>query len=337
MSKLATNTQTTSRINSETLPELLRKINALPDAGSGGDEAVIEALNITANGTYNATEAVDGYAPITVNVPIPDGYIQPEGTKTITENGTYDVTEFASAVVEVPTGGGSDDNIDKLIEGTLTEITSNVEKVKNYAFSNCSELEFADFPLATSIGSNAFYICKKLIAGNFPLATSIATRMFDGCSKLEAVNFPLATSIGDYAFQSCFTLTTVDFPLVTKINSSAFQYCDKLTTADFPSATSIGSSAFYQCYGFTTLILRSEKMATLSNKNAFTQCYHFHGTVSGSHNPEGLKDGYIYVPRALVDSYKSASNWSAFETQFRDLESYTVDGTITGELDPNKI
>lgn len=38
MSKIAINTQTTNRINSEILPELLRKINALPDADSGGVE-----------------------------------------------------------------------------------------------------------------------------------------------------------------------------------------------------------------------------------------------------------------------------------------------------------
>jgi hypothetical protein len=120
MSKLATNTQTTNRINSEILPELLRKINALPDAGSGGNEAVIEALNITENGTYNATETVDGYAPITVNVPIPDGYIQPEGTKTITENGIFDVAPFASANVNVPTGGGFPNGT----EWTQSNITS---------------------------------------------------------------------------------------------------------------------------------------------------------------------------------------------------------------------
>lgn len=36
---------------------------------SGGGSAVIDPLNITANGTYTATGNVDGYSPITVNVP----------------------------------------------------------------------------------------------------------------------------------------------------------------------------------------------------------------------------------------------------------------------------
>lgn len=39
---------------------------------------------------------------------IPDGYIKPTGTKEITENDTYDVTEFASVKVNVPTGSGED-------------------------------------------------------------------------------------------------------------------------------------------------------------------------------------------------------------------------------------
>lgn len=47
--------------------------------------------------------------------------------------------------------------------------------------------------------------------------------------------------------------------------------------------------------------------------------------------------GYIYVPRALVDTYKAATNWSTIADQFRALEDYTVDGTITGELDESKI
>jgi hypothetical protein len=83
--------------------------------------------------------------------------------------------------------------------------------------------------------------------------------------------------------------------------------------------------------------LRSETMCTLSNTNAFNYCYHILGTVNETYNPNGLKDGYIYVPRALVDTYKVATNWVTYADQFRALEDYTVDGTITGELDESKI
>lgn len=63
--------------------------------------------------------------------------------------------------------------------------------------------------------------------------------------------------------------------------------------------------------------------------------------VSGSNflasTPIKSGTGYIYVPSALVDSYKAATNWSTYAAQFRALEDYTVDGTTTGELDPTKI
>ena len=47
----------------------------------------------------------DGLSDVTVN-PIPSSYIIPFGSKSISSNGTYDVTSFASAVVNV-SGGGS--------------------------------------------------------------------------------------------------------------------------------------------------------------------------------------------------------------------------------------
>ena len=41
-----------------------------------------------------------------VSVPIPDGYIVPSGTKSITENGEYDITDKASVIVAVEESGG---------------------------------------------------------------------------------------------------------------------------------------------------------------------------------------------------------------------------------------
>jgi hypothetical protein len=61
-------------------------------------------INITANGTKTLAAAgkyCDRNIDVNVNVPVPSGYIKPAGSKTITENGTHDVTQYASAVVNV--------------------------------------------------------------------------------------------------------------------------------------------------------------------------------------------------------------------------------------------
>jgi hypothetical protein len=69
-------------------------------------------------------------------------------------------------------------------------------------------------------------------------------------------------------------------------------------------------------------------MCTLANTSAFSNCNHFHGTVNSQYNPDGLKDGYIYVPKALLSDedetmdYRRATNWSTFASQFRAIEDY---------------
>lgn len=66
---------------------------------------LIEGL-FTQNGSYKPENA-DGYSEVKINVPIPDGYIQPSGTKSISENGTsIDVTNYANVDVNVPIPSG---------------------------------------------------------------------------------------------------------------------------------------------------------------------------------------------------------------------------------------
>ena len=153
--------------------------------------------------------------------------------------------------------------------------------------------------------------------------TSIGNSAFQSCSALTTVDFPVATSIGNYAFQSCSKLTTVDFPVVTSIGNHAFYSCSALTTLDFPAVTSIGNYAFYSCSSLKSLLLRGNKVCTLA-KNVFVS------------TPISSGTGYIYVPSSLIEQYKVATNWSTYAARFRALEDYTVDGTITGELDPAK-
>ena len=57
---------------------------------------------------------------------------------------------------------------------------------------------------------------------------------------------------------------------------------------------------------------------------AFASCYHFTGTRNSKYNPNGLKDGRIYVPDDKVAQLKKATNWSTYASIIVGLsELYT--------------
>jgi len=226
-------------------------------------------------------------------------------------SGKLTLDEMAAAVRGIETGG----NIDALIDGSMTEIVSNATQIPYAIFKNHTGL--------TSI--------------NFPLAQYIGEYTFSNCSSLKTVNCPLVATLYRSAFASCTALTEIYLPAATVINERVFQNCTALTTVDLPVLSTINEYVFGNNKSLTRLILRSEIMVTLADVTAFNGCYHILGTVDATYNPDGLKDGYIYVPKALIEDYKVATNWSNFADQFRALEDYTVDGTITGALDESKI
>lgn len=102
----------TGKTDKLTLDEMPNEIASIV-SGGGTTPAnpIIEPLEITENGTYIAPDGVDGYSPVVVNVPIPDGYIKPSGELEVIENGTHDVMEYASVNVNVATGGGGDSGL----------------------------------------------------------------------------------------------------------------------------------------------------------------------------------------------------------------------------------
>lgn len=195
----------------------------------------------------------------------------------------------------------------------------NVESIGTYAFEANWEITSFDFPKATSLGTYAFYGCSKLISANIPNATNIANYLFQSCLKLESVKADSATSIGNYAFNGCHELLDVSAPNVTNIGQDTFVQCFKLEGLD-TMAKSIGNRAFQYCCSLKSLILRADTVCTLQSTNAFQYCYHILGTVNSMWNPNGDKDGYIYVPANLVNAYKTATNWSTYASQIRAID-----------------
>ena len=56
----------------------------------------------------------------------------------------------------------------------------------------------------------------------------------------------------------------------------------------------------------------------------FYNSYHIEGTKNTTYNPNGLKDGYIYVPASLLSQYKVATNWTKHASQIVGHQDYVV-------------
>lgn len=284
----------------DNLIDELREV--LKSKGNGEAEPVIEPLEVTENGTYDAPVGVDGFSPVVVDVPIPDGYIIPSGSKAITENGTHDVAEFASVEVNVEAGGG-DELLNALLDCSVTEFNSDLTYIGAYAMSYKAALRSVSLPNLTSVDARAFYY-------SFDLDAQMTLYL------------PSLVTAGEYAF-AYSNMATAILPKLSEVSQNMF-YGANVRTVDLWAATQIKSNAFFDCDSLATLVIRTSSVCSLGSSAL---------AWSVIHN----KKGYIYVPRALVDSYKTATNWSTYASQFRALEDYTVDGTTTGALDKTKI
>ena len=119
-------------------------------------------------------------------------------------------------------------------------------------------------------------------------------------------------------FYNCTDLITI--PLINTSSAmfmiQMFYACIRLTTIDIShmniTSTSNSNQFAYDCYSLTKLIIRNMDKIPALNTNSLKNCYHFTGTTNATYNPQGLKDGRIYVPDDKVDALKTATNWSTY-------------------------
>lgn len=96
-----------------------------------------------------------------------------------------------------------------------------------------------------------------------------------------------------------------------------FGYSSSLLTIDITSLDKVTSSTYLNsfalgCNKLTKLIIRTMTVIPPLHTQSFLGCHHFTGTVHSTYNPDGLKDGRIYVPDDFVEQLKQATNWSEY-------------------------
>ena len=194
----------------------------------------------------------------------------------------------------------------------LTELLSGITSIGNYAFSKCPNLALTKLPNGiTSIGDYVFNDCTNLALTELPSGiTSIGKGAFHSCTNLALTELPNnLTSIGNFAFQWCRNLALTELPSgITSIGERVFQDCISLIKMScLGNITSIANHVFYECTNLSIFALPNITRVPTLGVNVFANTPIANGT------------GYIYVPDNLVESFKSATNWSRYADQIKAI------------------
>ena len=257
---------------------------------------------------------------------------------TLTTTDTF--ASYPSAIDSLPSGGGG--SLKTLLDATK----SCYDLFYNYKGSSVNDLiSYSDTENVTDM-SSMFYYCPNLTTipqlntsncinmnGMFGSCFNLTTipqlntsncnnmsSMFASCNNLTTIPHLDTSKVRNMStmFTNCGKLTTIpqlDTSSCTNM-SYMFYQCSSLTTIDIThmkiTSTSYSDSFASYCYSLTKLIIRNMTTIPSLNSNAFDYCYHFKGTTNPTYNPQGLKDGRIYVPDDKVDALKTATNWSTY-------------------------
>lgn len=205
----------------------------------------------------------DGLSKVTVN-PIPEEYIIPNGNLEINQNGTYDVTDKANAIVDVPekvlgtktitkngTYNATDDNLDgyskvevatngvdinDYFETTYSGTTSNNWALYGNYVKKCPNLVISDnvtsiYNLLGNVPFAPKIICNSNVTNMSYLYNSNRSKSID----VSGLNTSNVTNMQNM-FYSCSSLTSLDLSNFITSNvrniSRMFQNCSSLTSLD---------------------------------------------------------------------------------------------------------
>lgn len=195
---------------------------------------------------------------------------------------------LAPNIIEQMTGDLKISASDAILNKTILNYSSdNLEEIGSHAFSYCNNLVKVDLPKVKSIGDFSFYLCKSLLQVNLPEVENIILNSFSQCTSLIDLNISKVKKIGYGAFNNCTSLDYIYLKEVTNIDNEAFKDCINLKTFILfgDNIPSLGSSVF-------------------------------------ENTPIQKGNGYIYVPKSLLNSYKTAVNWKEYQEQFKAIEDY---------------
>lgn len=234
-------------------------------------------------------------APMATLVPLVNSVGINHILKSIISGAQFELIDTEGEITTVSTSILKSTAITKI---KLPKLTGNVY---TEAFRACTLLTEAEISTeATSpaiLGSNAFYGCTALTE-------------FKGGD----INF-----YGTYCLYGCTSLIKATFDSVVLQDYRQFYGCTALKIVDFGETSAIANyDLFDASANLEAIVIRNSTLCTLAGTKPFNWL---------KNNVSGWK---IYVPDALVDSYKVASQWSTFADYFAPLSDYNEEAILNG-------
>lgn len=281
-------------------------------------------------GVYSLDETADVSGKAEAHVTVDASALEPSGVKevSVTQNGevTEDVKDYASVKITTQVEGGDPelerkyDELLKVLERVKTDDftveNDDITKLGNYAFYGNERITSVLLPNVGYIGDSCFANCYMLSEISLGKLTRISSRAFQNCRRLENFENGYAKHIESYAFLDSSSVGIASDKMILKsvkcasassIERCAFEGLTKIETIDILGGGDIERMADRNkaLESLVNFIMRDEE--TVTHVDAYTA---FAETTD------------IYVPDALVESYKTATNWSKYAEQIHPLSEY---------------
>lgn len=252
---------------------------------------------------------------------------------------TYTPAQMAAAILDIPSGS---DELAKMIlqgqtdNGTLDLSDLDITLIGSYAlqgYGNKTALHTLILPdTVQEIETYGIFDNKQLttIEGLENVTTLGMSAIMNNVALAGKLVLPNLTkaAAGSLGYNSA--LTKLYTPKLKQgYTYDTFSGCNALRVIDYGVVSQglafLSGGSYLKIAAFRhTPMVTCDNLACLGSKTS----------------PLRTGTGYVLVPRDLIATYQTATNWSAIYsggTQFLALEDYTVDGTTTGLLDDTKI
>lgn len=193
--------------------------------------------------------------------------------------------------------------VDLLSDNVTSVSDENATSVRSSCFDECRKLHEVYLPNVTTIGYAAFKSCEMLSKINIQNVETLGSYALSGCYRITELYLPKAITIGNYACNRLPQLKKVTLGNVKTIGRNAFDEninCEEIDISLNENVGGIGAYAFYRNEKLSKLTIRGAALIPLADSIA----------LAGS--AIDYERGKIYVDPSMVETYKTATNWSKY-------------------------